>query len=101
MLSIFSLLLSKNSLYIIIGIAVFSGIGSLYYTQHYLPIKNLKKDVQEVQKQNKELQRQLRVVGNSLNTCEANLTAQTLNGFIEGIGETNEVIISDLNNLHT
>jgi len=47
------------------------------------------------------LKANLKTVGDHLNICEANLSKQALDGFIEGVGEVNETVIINLDNLST
>ena len=71
--------------------------GIMYYalsTWHYTPIKELETQVNS-------LQRQLDITATQLNTCESNLSAIGLQGYIDCKGENDEVIDPDLNNLHT
>ena len=112
MLNLLGVILNKNTLYIIGVLAIIGSLGALYYTQHILPIKKLEKTVVILQKTittNKKdyeikeasLIRQISVVGTKLNNCESNLTAQSLNGFIEGVQQDDEITNIDLNSLHT
>lgn len=68
--------------------------GGLYYYNHYLPIHTLEKEKEQ-------LQRELYITGQELNTCKANVIKTGLDGFIDGIGEHNETITINLDSLHT
>ncbi len=84
----------KDGIYIVLILAL---IGSAWYVLqdwHYRPLK-------EQGKQILSLEKQLRITGGALNTCENNLSKQSLDGFIEGIGENNETSTITLDNLHT
>ena len=74
--------------------AIAAIIGSAYYYNHYLPIHTLEKEKEQ-------LQRELYITGQELNTCKANVIKTGLDGFIDGIGERNETTIIDLSNLRT
>ena len=76
----------------IVAITFIVGIAAYSLNQwHYYPINVLKKE-------NTNLMKQLKIVGSAYNICEANLTAQGLQGFIDGIGEKNETIVIDFSN---
>ncbi len=85
-----------NSLYFKIGfwLVVFSIASVGLYKWHWQPLSQL-------QTQLKESQDELKEVGQLLNTCEANLTKQSLDGFIDGVGQDDEIPVIDLTNLHT
>ena len=70
-------------------IVVLLGIA---YNWHYGKINSLNKA-------NESLQNQLNTTANHLNICEANLSKQALQGYIDGIGESNETIIIDFNDI--
>lgn len=84
----------KDGIYIVLILALIGGAWYILQDWHYGPIKE--KDGHII-----SLERQLLVTGSALNTCENNLTKQTLDGFIEGIGENNEIPGVDLDDLHT
>lgn len=83
-------------LLIYLGIAV-SLAGSAWFALnkwHYLPIKIL-------QEKNKSIEIQIAEVGRQLNVCEANLSKQALQGYIDGVGndDTYEEPVIDFNNI--
>lgn len=88
----------KNIQMIAFGVVLVLGVGGIglwAYKWHYEPLKAYEKQVSS-------LERELYIIGSALNVCEANLSKQKLQGFIDGIGEIDdENITNDLNNLHT
>ena len=75
----------------VLGIlAIFVGYGA--YEWHFHPLAELRKN-------NVDLHMQLNEVGRQLNICEANLSKQALQGYIDGVGESNETIVIDFHNL--
>lgn len=90
----FSFLSIKDGIYLVL---IFGLIGGAWYTLqdwHYRPLK-------EQRKQITSMERQLLIVVSELNVCEHNLTKQSLDGFIDGIGENNEMPGVNLDDLHT
>jgi len=85
---------SSIKFYIYLAIIVASiTAGSLFlYNWHYGVIKELKT-------QSTSLQNQLDETARQLNVCEANLSKQALQGYIDGIGENDENITIDLSNI--
>jgi len=83
---------------VIYGLVIITILGTAYATLqswHYTPIV-------EGLDRIKVLEKQLNTVGTALNTCEANLTKQSLDSFIEGLGADNEIFNNiSLDNLHT
>lgn len=75
----------------VLGILAIS-IGYGAYKWHFHPIS-------ELRKRNANLQKQLNETGRQLNICEANLSKQALQGYIDGVGESNETIVIDFHNL--
>ena len=63
-------------------------------TWHFSPIAKLTKEVSSLEEQMAE-------VGRQLNVCEANLSKQALQGYIDGVGNeiTNEEPIIDFDNI--
>ena len=87
-----NLLFSKVGLYAGITMLVAGGSSYLLYNWHYSVITSLEQQVNDSE-------RQLRVTGELLNTCESNLSKQGLKGFIEGVGEHNETIVIDFSHI--
>jgi hypothetical protein len=84
-----------NSKIIIYGILISSilfTIGYSLYKWHYGPLEKCNDEVISIQNQ-------LTETGNCLNMCETNLSKQMLQGYIDGIGENNENIFIDFDNL--
>jgi len=90
----FSFLSIKDAVYVGIIVVMIGAAWYLLNDWHYKPLKQNKVKIES-------LQFQLTQTGNALNTCEANLSKQLLQGYIDGIGENNENNGVDLNNLHT
>ena len=69
-------------------------ISTWYFVNkyHFSPINKLEKRVSS-------LQIQLDEVGRLYNICEANLSKQALQGYIDGVGENNEEPIIDFSNI--
>ncbi len=90
----FSFLSIKDAIYV--GIIMVM-VGSTWYVVndwHYKPLDILERQVVS-------LEAQLTATGSLLNVCESNLSKQLLKGFIDGIGEHNEDININLDNLST
>jgi len=88
------LLLNKYFLYTI-TILIILGSGYTFYSV------NCKTPLKELSEKIILLENNIQVLGVHLNTCEANNTKQKLDGFIEGIGDINEIPTADFTNLHT
>ena len=75
-------------------ILAISALGIWYYLNswHYKPIKDMSKKIIE-------LEIILKETGRQLNVCEANLSKQALQGYIDGVGEHNEEPIIDFSNI--
>ena len=84
-----------NSKIIIYGTLISSilfAIGYSLYKWHYSPIKECNNEIVSIQNQ-------LTETSNCLNVCEANLSKQMLQGYIDGVGENNDSIFVDFDNL--
>ena len=80
---------------LIYGAILISFISSSVYflnTWHYAPMEQLIKKVES-------LKEQLETTDSSLKVCESNLSKQSLESFIEGVGENNETIFIDFDNI--
>ncbi|MCD6435978.1 MAG: hypothetical protein J7L15_06275 [Clostridiales bacterium] len=88
------MLLKKELLYIVVIISIAGFVWLGLKSWHYKPFE-------EKNNQIISLENQLPIVGNVLNICEANLTKQNLQGFIDGIGENHEDIVIGFDNLST
>ncbi len=78
----------KLYIYGVATVLILTVISSSLYTWHYKPLASLSTQADN-------LQTQLNIVGNRLNICEANLSKQKLQGFIDGIGGNDEGNYSD------
>ena len=84
----------KGYIYGAVIVGILSGGSYIAYTWHYAVISRLEKKVIS-------LEEQLEIIGASYNMCEANLSKQALEGFISGVWENNETIVTSLDNLST
>lgn len=73
-------------------VSLLGGMGFSIYNWHYKPLKVLTKE-------NTTLKTDLIAQTNLLGVCEVKLHKVNLDGFIEGIGEHNETIVIDFDNL--
>jgi len=81
----------KDYIYVGFIIAV---LGSTWFVAHNLYDKHILLPQRTIV----SLEVQLKEVASHLNTCEANLTKQSLGGFIEGVSENETVITINLDN---
>ncbi len=79
----------------IYGGVVMVMVASAWYVAvdwHYKPIRLLTEE-------RNTLESNLRVVGNSLNVCEANLSRQLLQGYLDGLEGNDEDTVIDFSNI--
>ena len=89
---IWKLLLSKDSLYIAIILAMIGGSWYILDDWHYKPLRIQEKTV-------KMLSEQLNTCITERDSCESKISQQTVQGFQEGLGDGDETINIDLDNL--
>lgn len=83
--------------YIVYAVSFLVLSGGGWYSLHTWHFGPLKEQARQIE----SLEKQLEITGSSLNICEANLTKQALDGFIEGIGALDENVTVTLDDLHT
>ncbi len=82
----------KGLIYGLLLSATVIGIGYILNEWHYNPIAVLERKV-------KSLESVLEETGRQLNVCEANLSKQSLTGYIDGIGDSNEEPVIDFSDI--
>jgi hypothetical protein len=83
---------SKLIIHIIVALSIIFSIKYSLYKWHYGPLEKCNDEIIS-------MQNQLTETSNCLNACEANLSKQMLQGYIDGVGEENESIFVDFDNL--
>ena len=96
-----SMILNKNMLYLVLIVSALVAIGFAIVTWHYKPLGDKDSTISEQAKLIKKYEDLVNEAYSKLYTCENNNTATGLDGYINGIGENNEIPNTSLDNLST